>query len=51
VTDLGRIGGGGKDRETVWMRRDRKSSWGGRTMDCSTRKGENVKVARIGIRK
>jgi hypothetical protein len=34
-----------------WISRDRRSSWWVRTMDCSTRKGEKVKVARIGIRK
>jgi hypothetical protein len=33
------------------MRRGRKTSWGRRTMDCSTRKGEEMKEVRIGIRK
>jgi hypothetical protein len=29
VTDWGRIGEGGEDKEREWMRRDRKSSWEG----------------------
>jgi hypothetical protein len=33
------------------MRSGRKNSWRGRTMGCSTRKGEKVKRVKIGIRK
>jgi hypothetical protein len=33
------------------MKRGRKDSWGGRAMDCSTRKGEKVKGLGIIIRK
>jgi hypothetical protein len=29
VTGWGKIGGGGKERGTEWMRRGRKSSWEG----------------------
>jgi hypothetical protein len=34
-----------------WMRRDRKSSWEGRIMDCSTEEGGKVKGVRIEIRR
>jgi hypothetical protein len=51
VTSRGRQGGGGEFRGREWMKRGRKNSWMGRTMDCSTRKGEKVMGVKIEIRK
>jgi hypothetical protein len=49
VTGWGLIGGGVKIGKSVDVR-GQKDYLGGRTMDCRTGEGENVKKVRIGIK-